>query len=368
MVESTEGTQVGDDEFEVGGVESVALATMQIALMQADLAATRVARDAAAKRGVRDEAVGQLRGRLGQVESGRGDPSFVAELVALLEDEGPEVAAARVAEHATQAPRRAVSRKHSLLMLIDLVLFDPWPGKLHWHAQTRRESLQAFATRFPEADETDLAAMLAEHKALVRRLRRRNIRWGRVAVAGAVGLGVGVATAGWAAPLIGTAIGTAAGLSGAAATSAGLATLGGGSLAAGGFGVAGGTALVTGLGGIATAGVAATGARWTPWTAGQIVAGAMRLDLINRVVLAEEANKDEMRRRVVLALQQRLDEVVADRARLIARIRQLNADKAKLSAENRRLRDELQERSEQAEISAGALELVLSRVPEAAAG
>ncbi|WP_280429321.1 hypothetical protein, partial [Nocardia brasiliensis] len=110
----------------------------------------------------------------------------------------------------------------------------------------------------------------------------------------------------------------------------------------------------------------ATGARWTPWTAGQIVAGAMRLDLINRVVLAEETNKDEMRRRVVLALQQRLDEVVADRARLIARIRQLNADKAKLSAENRRLRDELQERSEQAEISAGALELVLSRVPEAA--
>lgn len=359
---------MGDDEFAVDAVESVALATMQIAMMQADLAATRAEREVAAKRTVRDEAVGQLRARLEEVESGQDEQTFVTELRALLESAAPDVAAERLAEHAGQAPSQATSRKSSLLMLVDLVLFDPWPDKTNWHEPTRRESLQTFAARFPEADGTDLDALLSEHKALVRRLRRKNIRWGRVAVAGAVGLGVGVATAGWAAPLIGTAIGTAAGLSGAAATSAGLATLGGGSLAAGGFGVAGGTALVTGLGGIATAGVAATGARWTPWTAGQIVAGAMRLDLINRVVLAEDTDRDEMRRRVVLALQQRLEEVAADRARLIARIRQLNADKAKLSAENRRLRDELQERSAAAEISASALEVVLGRVHEAAAG
>lgn len=51
-----------------------------------------------------------------------------------------------------------------------------------------------------------------------------------------------------AAPAIGGAIGTSMGLSGAAATNAGLASLGGGSLAAGGFGMAGGTAIVTALG------------------------------------------------------------------------------------------------------------------------
>jgi hypothetical protein len=53
-----------------------------------------------------------------------------------------------------------------------------------------------------------------------------------------------------AAPLVGAWIGsTFLGLSGAAATSAGLALLGGGSVAAGGLGVAGGTAVVAVAGG-----------------------------------------------------------------------------------------------------------------------
>ncbi len=63
-----------------------------------------------------------------------------------------------------------------------------------------------------------------------------------------------------AAPAIGGAIGASAGLSGAAATSHGLALLGFGSVAAGGLGMAGGTAVVTaagaGLGGAAGASVA----------------------------------------------------------------------------------------------------------------
>jgi len=50
------------------------------------------------------------------------------------------------------------------------------------------------------------------------------------------------------APIIAAAIGSAAGLSGAAATSYGLALLGGGSLATGGAGMAGGLWLVTGVG------------------------------------------------------------------------------------------------------------------------
>jgi pimeloyl-ACP methyl ester carboxylesterase len=63
-----------------------------------------------------------------------------------------------------------------------------------------------------------------------------------------------------AAPAIGGAIGTASGLSGAAASSHGLALLGGGSIAAGGLGMAGGTVVVTaagvGLGGASGASVA----------------------------------------------------------------------------------------------------------------
>ena len=73
---------------------------------------------------------------------------------------------------------------------------------------------------------------------------------------GAVVLTAAVVTpAAWAAaPAIGGALGGMTGLSGAAATSHGLAMLGGGSIAAGGFGMAGGTAVVSavgaGLGGV----------------------------------------------------------------------------------------------------------------------
>lgn len=63
---------------------------------------------------------------------------------------------------------------------------------------------------------------------------------GGIAIAGPFALVAG--------PAIGGAIGTAMGLSGAAATSAGLAFIGGGSLAAGGLGMAGGLAIVTMVG------------------------------------------------------------------------------------------------------------------------
>ena len=66
-------------------------------------------------------------------------------------------------------------------------------------------------------------------------------------VAGATGAAI-FATGGTASPFvagIGTWLGGMMGLSGAAATNAGLAILGGGSIASGGYGIAGGTALLT---------------------------------------------------------------------------------------------------------------------------
>jgi hypothetical protein len=59
-----------------------------------------------------------------------------------------------------------------------------------------------------------------------------------------VGLTAGVGTSLVLGPVIGTYIGELAGLSGAAATSYGLALLGGGSVASGGFGMVGGTAVL----------------------------------------------------------------------------------------------------------------------------
>lgn len=85
--------------------------------------------------------------------------------------------------------------------------------------------------------------------------------WSKIAAIAGFGIVGGAAiaaTGGLAAPVVGGAIGTTfMGLSGAAATSAGLAFLGGGSLAAGGMGMAGGTAVVAtalGAGGAGLAG------------------------------------------------------------------------------------------------------------------
>jgi hypothetical protein len=83
-------------------------------------------------------------------------------------------------------------------------------------------------------------------------------RWWKIALAAVAAAVVAVFTGGTAAPAIGGFIGTYfMGLSGAAATSAGLAFLGGGSLAAGGFGMAGGTTVIATLFGATGAGIVA---------------------------------------------------------------------------------------------------------------
>lgn len=90
-------------------------------------------------------------------------------------------------------------------------------------------------------------------------------RLARIAGTSVAGVAVVAPLALVSAPAIGGAIGASTGLSGAAATSHGLALLGGGPLAAGGLGMAGGTAVVTaiggGLGGASGAGIASAYAR-----------------------------------------------------------------------------------------------------------
>ena len=75
-----------------------------------------------------------------------------------------------------------------------------------------------------------------------------SISWWIPALVAAAAAGLVISSGGTASPAvvgIGTFVGNAMGLSGAAATKAGLAFIGGGSLASGGFGVAGGTMILT---------------------------------------------------------------------------------------------------------------------------
>ena len=135
--------------------------------------------------------------------------------------------------------------------LVDLAFSDPFaPYSLKFGSDDLLQGLQTVANalgeaagRVDEIKDARKAAAKAHSSSKIKRI-------GAIGIATAVALG----SAGWlAAPAIGTALGTSAGLTGAAATAHGLAVLGGGSLAAGGFGMAGGMWIVAGT--AATAGV-----------------------------------------------------------------------------------------------------------------
>ncbi|WP_207021440.1 hypothetical protein [Phycicoccus sp. DTK01] len=142
----------------------------------------------------------------------------------------------------SSAPARDVDRDG--LLRLELVASTSLPRGTKW--AVKAESLHAEALRHldPTTSTGEVEGLAKQFRHSLRRIStdalspalRLGLVGGSVALTLASG---GLVTA------VGTAIGGAMGLSGAAATSAGLAFLGGGSLAAGGFGMAGGALVVT---------------------------------------------------------------------------------------------------------------------------
>ena len=262
---------------------------------------------------------------------------------------------------------RAVDRRsRAMILLIELMTFNPWFPSLSWVNAARKEALQSASEQLGGASQDDFDSAVAEFDALMKQLKRKSIKWGRVAAMSVVGLGVGVVTAGWAAPIVGGAIGGTLGLSGAAATSAGLAMLGGGSIAAGGFGVFGGTILVTGVGGVFAAGAAGATTRFSRIGAAAVVADAIKLDLLAKLVLADSQDRDQKLRRVAEGLQNRINDFSEKINLLSERIATLKSENTRLRAENSSLKEEsatLREERTSAENAKATLEVVLDRLP-----
>ena len=122
------------------------------------------------------------------------------------------------------------------------------------------------------------------------------------------------------APLIGTVIGNAAGLYGAAATAHGLAILGGGSLSLGGFGMAGGMWLVSGTGALMGGGAAALLEIGAPQATQELV----KLQVTYKEVLLRTQGHVKKAQEAIIALKKQMDEL----KHLLADERQLNEGKA----------------------------------------
>ena len=348
----------GDDlaaQLELSSNEVIILHALRLQMMESDL--NRERRDGNAER---------KRAVLAQ---------FHQEFLAALKDAGEKLPAADLfaADSAADLAGAVHLRSRAMILLIDLMTFDPWPDKLGWAKGAREDALQSAADMLAGVSQSDFDSAVKEFDALLRQLKRKSIKWGRVAAATAVGLGAGVLTAGWAAPVVGGAIGASLGLTGAAATSAGLALLGGGSLAAGGFGVFGGTILLTGVGGVFVAGAAGATARFSRVGAAQVMADAIKMDLLAKLVIADSVDRDQKLRRVAEGLQSRINEF-SDKINLMSeRIATLRAEKKlaeddrnRVSDENRVLKEEiakLREDVAEAEKAKGTLEVVLDRLP-----
>ena len=122
-----------------------------------------------------------------------------------------------------------------------------------------------------------------------------------------ISIGVGILlaiTGGIAAPIIGGAVGTAMGLSGAAAVHAGLALLGGGAIAAGGLGMAGGTAVVIGGGAFLGGGLSSSVMLLFSNSKHLVLRELSKLEAVSKVFLKTLPNAGELIRTVLKRIQE----------------------------------------------------------------
>lgn len=192
-----------------------------------------------------------------------------------------------------------------LRLLIDLDFTDPFfPFDLKVGPEQFDRALR-WISRHVGMGEAHIDS-IAETRRDAERAHSKN-RIVKIVAFGAGGL-VLLGAGGWAlAPVIGTALGAGAGLSGAAATAHGLALLGGGSLAAGGSGMAGGMFLVTGAG----AAVGAVGGGGSAFLLGVGAAQArlevVRLQVTYRMTMLDQQISSVKAASVVEKLQTELD-------------------------------------------------------------
>jgi hypothetical protein len=155
------------------------------------------------------------------------DDTLVASLEAIAQDLSPRL---------TDREKR--------LALIEAVASTSWPKGIAWVADRSAVLAEAASLFMPPVGPEEIEGIEKSYRAAAKRLQKDSKSPG--AQAAQVGVTAALAAvSGGAATGIGTFLGTHfLGLSGAAATSAGLALFGGGSLASGGFGMAGGLLLL----------------------------------------------------------------------------------------------------------------------------
>lgn len=195
-----------------------------------------------------------------------------------------------LASHATYVEEE----EELVAVLIEAAFGTDWPKGSRWTID-RADAIHERATTLdPGLTPEDVRSVIDALKRSTKRLQKDSVSV-QAQFGMATFMAAGAVLSGGAANAVGTAVGThILGLSGAAATSAGLAFLGGGSLAAGGLGMAGGKILV---------GTAAYGVR----SASKALLGAVIAKSSSAVFIGELAKLD-----VLVSLEPELHDTVLD--------------------------------------------------------
>ena len=191
--------------------------------------------------------------------------------------------------------------------LLDLWFIDPFaPYEIGISRKVRRgaidrvaESLGVDEQQVESIKDTIDEARTAHRTGTIKRMALFGV--GGVLLIGAAGF--------LAAPAIATAIGTSAGLSGAAATSYGMALLGGGSLAAGGAGMTGGLWLVSGVGGALGLVGGAGGRAMYELGVNQLRIEVVKLQVSYKFMLLDQQIDTAKAHTVIVSMRQRIEEL-----------------------------------------------------------
>lgn len=138
-----------------------------------------------------------------------------------------------------------LSREQVALIAVESSTSHHLPPNLVWFVGQSPGVAEGLAVLDPAYSVEVVEAIRGAHRKNSARLARKSLSPYTTGALVLGGSAAGIMAGAVLAPAVGGAIGGAMGLSGAAATSAGLAFLGGGSLASGGFGMAGGILFVT---------------------------------------------------------------------------------------------------------------------------
>jgi hypothetical protein len=296
--EPTEPTLSPDLELTV--LERLALTSFQLTMMQADLAVESAASKQEVKRRDLDaevmRAIGTLRSLPPDLPPWARD--FRQSTAAFARDQ----VRTAFCEAAESFGATIVSRPRAMMVLIDVVMFNPWSGSCRWKTANREAQLTKVAGYLPPLEPRDLANIQREHGESVRAVKQRSTKLGEYSVSQLAKLPDSIAEA------------------------------------------------------IASVAV------WLKSFDTDVVDSAVRADLMTRLVAINAEQDEEKARRVVQSIQERLAVLVQKQEALTAKLGEMRSLNFLLSAENRELRKQLQEERERAQIAEAALATALDHI------